>query len=85
MLKQPPVSSSSSSSGVLLRLAECSPDSEYVLLLPGSMAGMLCDVLHRALACVQDNNGGCVASMLAAELPVMAQACPGLQRLCLHA
>jgi hypothetical protein len=45
--------------GQLLRLQEQSQDSyEYALLVPASMASILCAVLHRAVACVQGGNEG---------------------------
>jgi hypothetical protein len=44
----------------LLRLQEASSDSEYVLLLPASLAGVLVEVLERALQCVTSGNNGCV-------------------------
>lgn len=44
----------------LLRLQERGPDSEYVLLLPPSVAEVLLEVLQRALDCVQTGNNGYV-------------------------
>lgn len=44
----------------LLGLQEASPDSEYVLLLPTSLAGVLLEVLERALQCITSGNNGCV-------------------------
>lgn len=52
--------SSGSRQPQLLRLQEASPDSEYVLLLPASLAGVLLEVLERALQCVTSGNNGCV-------------------------
>lgn len=42
----------------LLRLQEQSVESEYVLLLPASVSGVLVEVLQRAVLCVQTGNDG---------------------------
>lgn len=42
----------------LLRLQEASPDSEYVLLLPVSVASVLLEVLERAVQCIDSRNNG---------------------------
>lgn len=44
----------SGSSGQLLRLVEQSEDSEYVLLVPAAVAGVLRDTLDKALECLAD-------------------------------
>lgn len=42
----------------LLRLQEASVDSEYVLLLPASLAGVLLEVMERAMQCAVSGNNG---------------------------
>lgn len=41
-----------------LRLQEASADSEYVLVLPVSVASVLLEVLERAVQCIVSGNNG---------------------------